>query len=102
MLEPLLRKGAFNLLLAHHPDVFDAAAEQGWDLTLSGHTHGGQVTAGFLDQQFNPARALTPYVCGLYRRSRPAVYVTSGIGTVGIPVRLGALPEIAVLRLCAT
>jgi uncharacterized protein len=47
----------------------------------------------------NPARFLTPYVYGLFRRGTAAAYVTRGIGTIGVPVRLGAPPEIALLRL---
>jgi predicted MPP superfamily phosphohydrolase/diadenosine tetraphosphatase ApaH/serine/threonine PP2A family protein phosphatase len=39
----LVRPGALNILMSHNPDVFPVAAEQGWDLTIAGHTHGGQV-----------------------------------------------------------
>ncbi|HUP04869.1 MAG TPA: metallophosphoesterase [Bryobacteraceae bacterium] len=95
----LREHGAFNLLLSHNPDTFPAAARQGWNLQLSGHTHGGQVNVEILDQGINPARFFTPYVYGLFERGASAAYVTRGIGTLGIPVRLGAPPEIAVLRL---
>jgi len=98
----LLRSGAMNLLLSHNPDVFPVAAAQGWDLTLAGHTHGGQVTVGILNQHLNIARFLTRYVYGLYRKPGSAIYVTSGIGTVRVPVRVGAPPEVALIRLCAT
>lgn len=97
--ESLLAPGALNILLSHSPDVFPVAARQGWNLTVSGHTHGGQVTLEILEQTVNPARFYTPYVYGLYRDAAAAMYVTRGIGTIGIPVRLGALPEIAVIRL---
>lgn len=100
--EALVRRGAVNLLLSHNPDVFDVAARQGWDVTLAGHTHGGQVTVEFLQQYLNVARVYTPYVCGLYRKKGSAIYVTRGIGTVGIPARIGAPPEVALIRLCAT
>jgi uncharacterized protein len=93
---------ATNLLLSHNPDVFDVAAGQGWDLTVSGHTHGGQVTVEILNEQLSPARFYTPYVYGLYRQEQSAVWVTRGIGTVGVPARIGAPPEVALLRLCAT
>ena len=66
---------------------------------LAGHTHGGQVTVEILEQFVNPARFFTRYVQGLYRSGRSAAYVTRGIGTVGLPVRIGAPPEISVLRL---
>jgi predicted MPP superfamily phosphohydrolase len=94
--------GMTNVLLSHNPDVFDVAAGQGWDLTIAGHTHGGQVTVEILNQQLSAARFYTPYVYGLYRQGRSAEWVTRGIGTVGLPARLGAPPEVALLRLCAT
>ncbi len=97
--ERLLMPAAVNVLLSHNPDVFPVAARKGYDLTLSGHTHGGQVTVEILDQALNPARFLTPYVYGLYRSEGRSIYVTRGIGTVGIPARIGAPPEIALLRL---
>jgi predicted MPP superfamily phosphohydrolase len=97
--ERLVYPGAVNLLLSHNPDVFPVAAAQGYDLTLAGHTHGGQVTVEILDQGINPARFFTPYVKGLYRLGPAANYVTRGIGTIGIPARIGAPPEITLLRL---
>ena len=95
----LVVPGALNVLLSHNPDVFPVAARQGYDLLLAGHTHGGQVTVEILEQTLNPARFFTPYVHGLYRLGRAAAYVTRGIGTIGIPARIGALPEITVARL---
>jgi hypothetical protein len=100
--ERWLRMGALNVLLSHNPDVFPVAAQQGYDLTISGHTHGGQVTVEILDQSISVARFHTPFVHGLYRDGPATIYVTRGIGTVGIPARLGAPPEITLLRLCAT
>jgi uncharacterized protein len=97
--ERLIAPGACNLLLSHNPDVFPVAAGQGWNLVLAGHTHGGQVTVEILDQSINPARFFTPFVYGLFRSGTSAEYVTRGIGTIGLPARLGAPPEISVLRL---
>jgi hypothetical protein len=97
--ERLVVPGALNVLLSHNPDVFPVAAQQGYNLLLAGHTHGGQVTVEILDQSINPARFFTPYVYGLFRAGRSAAYVTRGIGTIGIPARIGAPPEISVLRL---
>ena len=97
--ERLVAPGALNVLLSHNPDVFPVAARQGYNLVLAGHTHGGQVTVEILDQEINPARFLTPYVYGLYRLGNSVEYVTRGIGTIGIPARIGAPPEISVLRL---
>jgi predicted MPP superfamily phosphohydrolase len=97
--EGLILPGATNLLLQHNPDVFPQAARQGYNLLLAGHTHGGQVTVEILDQAINPARFFTPFVYGLYRAGNSAAYVTRGIGTIGIPARIGAPPEISLLRL---
>jgi uncharacterized protein len=95
----LVMPGATNLLLSHNPDVFPVAVEQGYNLMLAGHTHGGQVSVEILDQSINPIRFLTPYVYGLFRQGSASAYVTRGIGTIGIPARIGAPPEISLLRL---
>ena len=95
----MIRPGALNILLSHNPDVFPVAAAQGYDLTLAGHTHGGQVTCELLSPGLNPAKMLTPFVRGLYRIGERACYVTRGIGTLGIPARLGARPEITLVTL---
>ena len=100
--EEMIAPGSLNVLLSHNPDVFPVAATQGYDLTIAGHTHGGQVNFEILHQNMNVARAFTPYVRGLYREGNSSIYVSSGIGTIGVPVRIGAPAEIAVLRLCAT
>jgi predicted MPP superfamily phosphohydrolase len=97
--ERLVVPGAVNVILSHNPDVFPAAAAKGYHLMLAGHTHGGQVSIEILDQWINPARFITPFVYGLYRAGGAAAYVTRGIGTIGIPARLGAPPEITLLRL---
>jgi predicted MPP superfamily phosphohydrolase len=95
----LLRPGELNLLLSHNPDVFLQAAAQGWDLTLSGHMHGGQINIELANENLNFMRLVTPYVYGTYRKNNSAIYVTRGIGTVGMPVRFGAPPEVALIRL---
>lgn len=97
--ERLVQPGAVNILLQHNPDVFPVAARQGYNLLLAGHTHGGQVTVEILDRAISPAFFFTPYVYGLYRIGDAFAYVTRGIGTIGIPARLGAPPELSLLRL---
>jgi uncharacterized protein len=47
------------------------------------------------------AQFLTPYTKGLYRENGSAIYVSSGIGTIGVPVRFGAPPEVSLIKLCA-
>lgn len=98
----LVVPGAFNVLLSHNPDVFPVAAQQGYQVTLAGHTHGGQVRVEILREDLNIARFFTPFVDGLYRRDNSAIFVSRGIGTIGLPARLGAPPEVALLRLCRT
>jgi len=97
--EAMVVPGAANLLLSHNPDVFPAAVRQGFGAVLGGHTHGGQVTVEILNQNLNIARFFTPYVAGLYRLNGSSCYVNAGVGTIGMPVRLGAPPEITLLRL---
>jgi predicted MPP superfamily phosphohydrolase len=97
--EKLVVPGAANLLLSHNPDVFPAAVRKGFDAVLSGHTHGGQVTVEILNRTLNVARFATPFVAGLYRLQGRSCYVTAGIGTIALPVRIGAPPEITVVRL---
>jgi predicted MPP superfamily phosphohydrolase len=45
-------------------------------------------------------RVYTPYIHGLYEREGKQLYVSSGLGTVGVPVRIGADPEVTLIRLC--
>lgn len=100
--ERMVAPHAFNVLLSHNPDVFPVAARQGYPLTIAGHTHGGQVRIEILGEDLNVARFYTPYVDGLYRRDGAAVFVSRGIGTIALPARLGAPPEVNLLRLCRT
>ncbi len=100
--EKLVVPGAFNVLMSHNPDVFPVAARQGWQFTIAGHTHGGQVRYEILGQDLNLARFFTPYVDGIYRRGPDSIFVSRGIGTIGVPARLGTPPEVALIRLCRT
>ena len=119
--EPLVRKDAPNILLSHNPNTFNRATELGIELSLAGHTHGGQIQVEILDHRLSPARFITDYVAGLYMRPlftpaktvasqkflhattlhgpHSAIYVNRGLGTVGAPVRLGVPPEISLLTL---
>jgi hypothetical protein len=97
----LTGEACFNLLLSHNPDLFPVAAAQGYDLIVSGHTHGGQINLEIPGWPLNIARFYTPYVHGAYREGGSLLYVSRGIGTVGVPLRLGAPPEVNLIRLCA-
>lgn len=98
--EELVETGHFNVLLSHNPDVFPVATEKGYDLVLAGHTHGGQVNVEIFEKNLNIASFVTPYTRGLYQDAASAIYVNSGIGTIGMPIRLGAPPEITLITLC--
>ena len=97
--EGLWRPGEFNLLLNHNPEAFPLIAWQAWDLTLAGHMHGGQINLELANAHINAVQFTTPYVYGTYREGDSAIYVTRGIGTIGVPVRIGAPPEVALVRL---
>ena len=98
--ETLVVPGAANLLLSHNPDVFPIAVTKGFDAVMSDGTRtGGQVTVEILNRTLNVARFATPFVAGLYRLQGRSCYVTAGIGTIALPVRIGAPPEITVVRL---
>ncbi len=122
----LVRRDVPNILLSHNPNTFRRAAELGIEVSLAGHTHGGQIQVEILDHRLSPARFMTDYIAGAYQRllrapaneifppqttslnsaiaahsERPlaTLYVNRGLGTVGAPVRLGVPPEISLLRL---
>jgi predicted MPP superfamily phosphohydrolase len=86
---------AFPILLAHHPHAFDAAADSGMPLTLSGHTHGGQL---MLNEQFGFGPALFRYWSGLYQRGSSKLIVSNGVGN-WFPLRVNAPAEIVHLTL---
>jgi uncharacterized protein len=87
---------AFKLLLAHQPRSAAAAEQAGFDLQLSGHTHGGQ---------FWPwghfVRLQQPFTAGLHKLGALWVYTSRGTGYWGPPKRFGAPSEITLLRLVA-
>jgi predicted MPP superfamily phosphohydrolase len=113
--ERLVRRDVPNILLSHNPDTFPRAAALGIELSLAGHTHGGQLRFALGGRQWSPASLVTPFAAGLYRlpfgpegRSGEVaacppksafLYVNRGLGTFGLPVRLGVPPEITVLTL---
>jgi predicted MPP superfamily phosphohydrolase len=100
--EKLAVPGAVNVLLSHNPDVFPTAARKGFDAMLAGHTHGGQVRVEILRADLDFARFYTPYVSGVYYENGRVCYVTRGVGSIGVPSRLGAPPEISLVRLTRT
>jgi len=97
--ERLLIPNTVNILLSHNPNTFDRATQLGIDLSLSGHTHGGQVAVEFKHCSLAAARLLTPYIRGWFQKGDAQLYVNRGIGTITFPMRIGARPEITVFEL---
>lgn len=90
-----LRHDEYNLLLSHRPDAFRYASRAGFDLQLSGHTHGGQIALG----KYNISRVVMgPWDRGLYEREhprrQPRLYVNRGLGYAGLPYRHDCHSEI--------
>jgi len=93
-------KNAFKLLLSHNPDVTtDIKKDMQIDLTLCGHTHGGQVNIPYLSHHFIPINNASKYLAGLIKEPYGYTYVNRGIGTLVFPFRFCAPPEITYLRL---
>jgi predicted MPP superfamily phosphohydrolase len=90
-----------TILLLHSPQLFPQAARIGIHLTLSGHTHGGQIALNFGDLILAPARLATMFIAGLFKIGNSHLYVNRGLGTTGPPIRIGAPPEITHITLKA-
>lgn len=91
----------FSILLLHAPSGWDLAMQQDHspDLTLSGHTHGMQLGLPVPGGYISPASLIHKYWKGLYKNGDHYLYVTTGLGTMGIALRMFMPPEIAVLSL---
>ncbi len=86
------------ILMAHEPDYADKVIGSGVDLMLSGHTHGGQVRIPFMPPVNLPPMG-KKYVEGHFSLGDLQLYVTRGIGTVGVPFRFRCPPEITLITL---
>lgn len=84
-----------KILLCHKPYYFETFASRNIDLTLAGHTHGGQIVfARFGSTNISPASLASKYVWGLYEQDNSKMYVTRGVGVIGVPFRVNCPPEI--------
>lgn len=88
------------IALTHNPDVFPTLPS-GINLTLAGHTHGGQVNIPFIGRPIVPSKYGERYAAGYIIENNRPLFVTTGIGTTGIAVRFRVPPEIAVITLTA-
>jgi len=93
-----LTRGALpmSILLAHDPRRLTEAADLAIPLVLSGHTHGGQVVLPLVGAV---AAQKFPVVAGVGHRGRTTIFVSRGVGTIYVPVRVNCPPEVAVLTL---
>jgi len=89
-------RDAFTVLLAHSPDMADNAADYGFAVQLSGHTHGGHLRLPLIGPFARPRYGLR-YVMGLYQVGSMTLYVSRGLG--GIPIRLLCRPEATIFTL---
>jgi predicted MPP superfamily phosphohydrolase len=92
--EELKKEDGFKLLLSHRPDIAEDAANAGFHLQLSGHTHGGQFFPWTLILRF-----MHKFYKGLYQVNGMWVYVNCGSAAWGPPLRLGTSSEITLIRL---
>ena len=91
----------FYILLSHRPVVFPLAVKAGINLTLAGHTHGGQFTipAPGSDRPWSLAGLVSPYTLGVYESGQSRMYLNRGVGLTFVPARINCPPEIALIRL---
>lgn len=88
---------AFSVVLAHNPALWPGLVRLGADLTLSGHTHHGQLSVPRL--RWSVASLFLEHAMDVYREGRSVLYVNAGTNFWGIPFRIGALPEVTVVTL---
>ncbi|MBL7127406.1 MAG: metallophosphoesterase [Ignavibacteria bacterium] len=89
-----------KILLYHKPYLFPDIKNEKIDLMLSGHTHGGQIVlAKFGNVNLSIAASVSRYISGLYREGDSQMYVSRGVGVVGLPIRLNCPPEITKITL---
>ena len=86
--------GEPRFLLMHNPQPIESIAHHGFDLVLSGHTHGGQISLPFV-----PPKVGRKYLAGLFYVGASRLYVCRGLGVTGVPIRFMTTPEIACFRL---
>ena len=89
--------GMFTIALAHNPSLWSGLADRGVHLTLSGHTHWGQLAVPAF--KWSLAGVFLDHAMGLMTRGESLLYVHPGTGFWGIPFRIGARPEVTIITL---
>lgn len=87
------------LLVSHNPDFAETLRDPRVGLVLSGHTHGGQVVVPGMVNPFIPSRYADKYAQGVVDAPAVRVYVSRGLGSIGLPVRYNCSPELTLLTL---
>lgn len=87
-----------TILLSHQPDIFPDLPKNKINLTLAGHTHGGQVVIPFIGPLIVPSKYGKKYAYGYFEEDGNKMIVTKGIGTSIMPIRLNCTPEIVVIE----
>ena len=94
-----LKKEDFAILVTHQPDYIENLNADLIDLTLSGHTHGGQITFFGWWAPILPSNFGQKYRYGLVSSGKMKSYISSGVGTVLVPFRFFCRPEIVIIKL---
>lgn len=90
----------YTILLSHRPELFDIYAENGVDLVLTGHAHGGQFRLPFVGGLIAPGQGFFPeYDAGVFTSNHTSMVVSRGIGNSILPLRINNRPEIVVVEL---
>jgi predicted MPP superfamily phosphohydrolase len=92
-------ENAAVVLLSHNPDFAEESPDSRVGLVLSGHMHGGQIYLPALGLNWQPSRYGSKYRRGLVQGPASQVYITCGVGTAGVPLRLNCPPEMNLLTL---
>lgn len=100
--ELMLERDGYTVLLSHRPELFGLYSESGADLTLSGHSHGGQIRLPFIGGVLAPNQGFFPeYDGGFYTDGATDMIVSRGIGNSIFPLRVNNRPELVIAELQA-
>ena len=92
--------GVYTILLSHRPELFNVYVDNGIDLVLCGHAHGGQVRLPFIGGLLAPDQGLLPqYTEGVYENGQTKMVVSRGLGNSLCPIRINNRPELVVITL---
>lgn len=99
-LEQGAKMGNYTVLLSHRPEYFEAYVENGYDLVLSGHAHGGQFRLPFIGGLYAPMQGVFPkYDSGAYKQDGTTMIVSRGLGNSSFPIRFNNRPELIIIEL---